>query len=160
MRKLMLTVALLFVGSVTVYAQPFPPPFPPPFPLPTFCCQHGETFGATSPSELPYCEEYNILEFGACTSAGGRVVSGTCHTDGNCGGATTCCEGVSMYESCFTFLGSSTATPNSCAPATEDACDALSPAGEQATESVPGGTCTESPAAGTPACTVPEAPPS
>jgi hypothetical protein len=125
-----------------------------PIPIATFCCQFGESYGATTFSETPSCKQEIILDAAACTSAGGKVVAGTCNADGNCGGATTCCEGVSVGQSCTEGIGGSfSAVPNSCAPATESACDALSPAGERATESVPGGTCSEG------QCTVPEAPP-
>jgi hypothetical protein len=76
-------------------------------------------------------------ELNACISSGGTIVSGSCHSDGACGGSPVCCEGVSVGESCTpTVDGGEIAQPDSCAATTEDDCDKLSAAGEHATDSV------------------------
>lgn len=150
MRRLILAAAILSLWPIPVYAQqqfvPLLTPLPihSPIPIPEKCCQKGTTYGATSYGDLPTCDE--VPEFEACPK-GTTQVAGTCQMDGACSGATVCCEGVALGESCtagFHLPGSPTpynAEPDSCAKATEAACDAKSAAGEITTKSVAGGTC-------------------
>jgi hypothetical protein len=148
MRKLILATAMLSAWAIPAYAQftPLPIPIRSPIPIPRRCCQSGVTYGATAFRDLPSCDE--VLIFEACPK-GTTEVAGTCQTDGACSGATVCCEGVAIGESCtagFHLPGGPTpynAEPDSCAKATEAECDAKSAAGEVATRSVPGGTCSK-----------------
>jgi len=98
---------------------------------PGACCQFGTTYGP-----LATKVSCNNVEPGPglnlCAPFGGTLVSGTCHLDGACGGSTVCCGFVGCS-------GIPSASP--CAPATEDACDALGPAGVQTTVSVPSAVC-------------------
>jgi hypothetical protein len=107
---------------------------------PAVCCQHGITAGllALTDKEPVFCKDVVPgPELEACTDSGGTIVAGSCHPDGACGGSTICCEGVSEGQSCSpTVEGGEIAQPESCAEATEDDCDALSAAGEHATDSV------------------------
>ena len=142
MRNLFLGATLLFVWTLPVYAQPFPIPIR----FAALCCQYGKSYGATTPAEAPSCTETSIFELEECTSSGGRLVAGSCHSDeGVCGGSTICCEGVTIGAACATENagGHVIATPTTCAPATDDACNALSASGTQATVSVPGRTCSD-----------------
>jgi hypothetical protein len=142
MRKLIMAAAIL-LWTLPAYAQLIPLPRISPIPILSVCCQKGDTYGASAFPDLPSCEEIPI--FDKCE--GGKVVAGTCQADGACSGATVCCQGVSIGEVCSPGLtppGGSptyTAQPDTCAPATESACDAKTAAGGQATRSVAGGTC-------------------
>ena len=96
------------------------------------CCQFGTTYGG-SPGTRPSCQDVSPGPgLNICALSGGTLVSGTCHADGACGGSTVCCEVNPTCEGNFT-------TP--CAPATEDACDAPSPAGVPLTNSVTFAVC-------------------
>ena len=100
---------------------------------PGACCQFGTTYG-TNATQV----SCNNVEPGPglnlCALEGGTLVSGSCHSDGTCGGSTVCCAVV--VQAC-----SGIPTPSPCAPATEDACDAISPAGVQTTFSFPSSVC-------------------
>ena len=136
MRKVLLIAVVLCMWILPVYAQEAD------IVTPSECCQFGTTYGATTYAEMPSCSEVaDIVAYQDCTKKGGKVVSGTCNSDGVCGGSKTCCGGVSVGETCTTFLNSSTAEPDTCAETTESKCDALSVTGAHATKSYPGGTC-------------------
>lgn len=150
MRKLTLAAAMLFFWSLTAYAQPVPNfPLPIPIRFPELCCQFGTTYGSGARGS---CQ--NVPFFGpgrgSCIQSGGTLTSGPCNADGACGGSTVCCAGVSIGETCSVGIcingpcpGPGIAQVDSCAVATEAACDALSPAGEHATQSFPFTTCTK-----------------
>lgn len=148
MRRLAMLSGLLLVCSSAALAQELPFPVVP-VQLPTLCCQFGTTYGTSG--SPPSCENIPILFSGSaltmatCKQKGGTVVSGSCNKDGACGGSAVCCAGVSVGEECTAgFAGTpATAQVESCAIATETACDGLSPAGEHATVSVPFATCTK-----------------
>jgi hypothetical protein len=97
---------------------------------PGACCQFGTTYGLNatpvSCNNVPPGPGLNI-----CESIGGTLVSGTCHSDGVCGGSTVCCGAIGCSPTLSDF---------SCAPATEDACDAM-PAGAETTVSQPSSVC-------------------
>jgi hypothetical protein len=116
---------------------------------PGACCQFGTTYGplatAVSCNNVGPGPGLNL-----CALSGGTLVSGTCHSDGTCGGSTVCCAVV--QQACS---GLPTASP--CAPATEDACDAIGPAGVQTTFSFPSTVCL--PQNGVPTCVQPNANP-
>jgi hypothetical protein len=141
MRRIIVVLFSTLVWSLPAFAIPPKIPNPPHFPLPSVCCQFGSTYGTTG--SPPTCFDIDPLGVLAkeCADGGGTVTSGSCAKDGACGGSTVCCEGVSIGEGC-TLSGF--AQPDSCAATTEAACDALSPAGEQATKSVPFTTCVSS----------------
>jgi hypothetical protein len=117
------------------------------------CCQYGQTVPSvtvppswsTQPPTPITCSAISARRqptspgggAEACINAGGQVTTGPCNSDGACGGSLVCCAGASVGESC----PQNVATTNSCALATEAACDALSPAGAKATVSEPGQNC-------------------
>ena len=110
-------------------------PLGPPIQVgqPGACCQFGTTYGpnatAVKCNNVPPGPGLNFCEF-----SGGTLVSGTCHSDGACGGSTICCAVI--QQAC-----SGLPTPSPCAAATEDACDALSAVGVQTTFSFPSDVC-------------------
>jgi hypothetical protein len=122
---------------------------PPVVGQPVACCQIGTTYG-TPPPGAPPVSCFNVPPgpgLNACASTGGTLVSGSCHSDGACGGSTVCCQNIP----CDLIGG-----PFFCAVSTEDACDAT-PAGVQTTTSItgegfPGGAivCSQSGTCGTP----------
>jgi hypothetical protein len=116
---------------------------------PGACCQFGTTYGpnaaAVSCNNVGPGPELNL-----CAATGGTLVSGACHSDGTCGGSTVCCAVV--IQGCNGFP-----TVGACAPATEDACDALSPAGVRTTTSFTSSVCL--PQDGVPNCVQPNANP-
>ena len=100
---------------------------------PGACCQFGTTYGPNA-TQVSCNNVEPGPELNLCALEGGTLVSGTCNSDGACGGSTVCCAVVSQGCSGFPAV-----TP--CAPATEDACDAISPAGVQTTFSFPSSVC-------------------
>jgi len=134
MRKLIFTAALLCVWTLPVNAQ-----------TEQKCCQFGTPYDAKTTAEMPSCNEV-VLAF-LCTGRGGKLVSGSCHSDGICGGSKTCCGGVTIHQACTEpgngHVQIGTAEYDSCAEVTEDACDVLSPTGVPTTQTFPGGVCEE-----------------
>ena len=99
---------------------------------PGACCQFGTTYGPNA-TEVSCNNVAPGPGLNICASSGGTLVSGSCHSDGTCGGSTVCCATI---QACSLLP-----TPSPCAPATEDACDAISPAGVQTTFSFPSSVC-------------------
>jgi hypothetical protein len=115
---------------------------------PGACCQFGTTYGPLA-TEVSCNNVAPGPGLNFCAQSGGTLVSGSCHSDGTCGGSTVCCA---VIQACSLLP-----TPSPCAPATEDACDALSPAGVQTTFSVTSSVCL--PQNGVPTCVQPNANP-
>ena len=141
MRRITMLLAFLLVCSSPVFAQLVPPQIP--VLIFSLSCQSGTTYGTSG--SRPTCK--SIALFGPALEdckAPGIVTSGPCNADGVCGGSAVCCAGAKIGETCSEPIGggSGVAQVDSCAIATEAACDALSPAGERATVSVPFTTCT------------------
>jgi hypothetical protein len=142
MRRLAMLSGLMLFCAPAVLAQVLPNPIP--VQLPSLCCQIGNTYGTTG--SPPSC--FTIPLFGpsltSCKQRGGTLANGPCNKDGACGGSAVCCAGVSVGEACSSaFGGPAVAQVESCAIATEAACDSLSAAGERATVSMPFTTCTK-----------------
>jgi hypothetical protein len=139
MRRIaILSFAALLTWSSPVLAQQFPFAFP----VGNSCCQTGTPYvheGTTGTA--PSCSDITPgptegEQARQCLRAQGTLTWGKC-TDGVCGGSPVCCQGVSIGETCT----AGSASPNSCAVAPAAICNANSPAGEHATESVPFATC-------------------
>ena len=139
MQRLIFAAAILCLFTIPAHAQINPRPSPNPV-IVDVCCQKGVTFGPPNPANPPTCEQIPATTVGMIGQCkGGAIVSGTCEPDGACDGSWVCCEGLN-----------SNGQPNGwCRPATESACDAVSPAGQpNTTKSVPGAQCPGLPAGG------------
>ncbi len=158
MRRMTMLLVSILVWSSSAFAQPFP------F---SRCCQFGTTYVFNAPfifsppplPPTPSCSDISLRTppngkggVEDCISSGGKITSGPCNPDGACGGSPVCCSGVTVNQLCTAQPCAPDASTcpsnppwfaqvNTCAVATEAACDAPSPAGGQATVSVPYAWC-------------------